>query len=197
VILEGIVTTLDSQGRLNVAPMGPEVDQEMRRFVLKPFQSSTTYQNLKLRRQGVFHVTDDVLLIARTAIGQAVDPSLKPAEVVEGWVLTGACRYFEFQVVSLDDREPRALLEVEVVAQGRLRDFFGLNRAKHAVLEAAILATRVSILPPTEIRGGFQALAPLVEKTGGADEREAFVLLQNHVAEAIRQGELGPSERAP
>ena len=31
------------------------------------------------------------------------------------------------------------------------REFFGFNRAKHAVLEAAILATRVELLPADEI----------------------------------------------
>ena len=36
----------------------------------------------------------------------------------------------------------------DVVDSGRLRDFFGFNRAKHAVIEAAILATRIDFLEP-------------------------------------------------
>ncbi len=56
---------------------------------------------------------------------------------------------------------------MEVVAEGRQRDFFGLNRGKHAVVEAAILATRTSILPLEEIQADFRKLAILVEKTGG------------------------------
>ena len=51
------------------------------------------------------------------------------------------------QVRSLDDRNEPAEIVCEVVDRGRLRDFFGFNRAKHAVLEAAILATRTEFLP--------------------------------------------------
>jgi len=36
---------------------------------LRPFQTSTTFHNLKRQRAGVFHVVDDVLLLARAAIG--------------------------------------------------------------------------------------------------------------------------------
>ena len=68
-ILEGIVTTLNSDGTVNVAPMGPEVDESLTRLVLKPYQTSTTYGNLQRAGQGVFHVTDDVELLARAAIG--------------------------------------------------------------------------------------------------------------------------------
>jgi len=200
-ILEGIVTTLDRAGTLNIAPMGPKVDPAMRRFVLRPFQTSTTYRNLKAQGEGVLHVTDDVLLLAQTAVGRPVDPMTRPAEVVRGRVLVDACRYYEFRVVELDDREPRTTLVVEVVAQGRQRDFFGWNRGKHAVLEAAILATRTSLLPLEEIQAEFRKLAPLVEKTGGADEHTAFTLLNDYVnavgVAASREGGLDSDDRQP
>ena len=67
--------------------------------------------------------------------------------MIAGQILTDACRYYEFRVVELDDREERTAIVVETVAQGRHRDFFGFNRAKHAVVEAAILATRADWLP--------------------------------------------------
>jgi hypothetical protein len=192
VILEGIVTTLSPQGALNVAPMGPRVDAAMRRFVLRPFRSSTTYQNLKACGEGVLHVTDDVLLLARTAIGLPVEPVSRPAEVVAGRVLVEACRYYEFRVIDLDDREDRTTVMVETVAQGWFRDFFGFNRAKHAVVEASILATRVSLLPLEEIFADYRRLAPLVEKTGGPGEHEAFLLLGRHLSDAARQRGLDP-----
>src|SRR3954447_25636551 len=109
-ILEGIVTTLGPDGLLNVAPMGPKVDPAMDRFVLRPYQTSTTYRNLKARGEGVLHVTDDVLLLAQTAIGRPVEPATRAAEVVEGRILLDACRYYEFRVTELDDREPRTTI---------------------------------------------------------------------------------------
>ena len=73
-------------------------------------------------------------------------------------------------------------MEAEVVHAGRLRDFFGFNRAKHAVVEAAILATRTAFLPAEQIADEFKRLAILVQKTGGPDEHAAFALLQEYVA---------------
>ena len=182
--------------------MGPWIDPDlsMARFVLRPFTTSTTYHNLKARGEGVFHVTDDVLLLAQTAIGAdpLPAPATRAADLISGQVLSDACRYYEFRVVELDDREERTAIVVETVAQGRLREFFGFNRAKHAVVEAAILATRADWLPMDEMLVDFGKLAVLVDKTGGPRERAAFTLLHRHVREtALRRGfESGPS-RSP
>jgi uncharacterized protein len=202
VILEGMVTTLNDDGTLNIAPMGPRVGPgaSLARFELRPFRSSTTYNNLKARGEGVFHVTDDVLLLAQTAIGAAPTPApaTRAADVVAGRVLLDACRYYEFRVVELDDREERTTIVVETAAQGTLRDFFGFNRARHAVVEAAILATRTEILPLDEMLVDFRKLAVLVDKTGGPRERAAFTLLHRHVHEAaVRHGVEPDPSRPP
>jgi uncharacterized protein len=188
-ILEGIVTTLSPEGEINVAPMGPRVTPAMDRLVLRPFRTAHTYQNLKAHGEGVFHVTDDVLLLARTAVGTVNPlPPMMPAQHVRGSVLLDACRYYEFRVLSVDDRQERSRFETLVVHSGRLRDFVGFNRGKNAVLEAAILATRISILPFPEIEAEFRRLHVLVEKTGGAEEKEAFAFLTEYV-ERTRRGE--------
>jgi len=187
-ILEGIVTSQDAAGELNVAPMGPIVDESMSTLLLRPYQTSRTYRNLKEHPQGVLHVTDDVLLLAKAAIGQLDEtPETIPAELVRGAVLKSACRWYEFQVEELDDSEERTRIVCRVVHAGRLRDFFGFNRAKHAVLEAAILATRVHILPPQELRDQFAALKTPVEKTAGPDEQTAFDLLSNFVEQQLAE----------
>jgi hypothetical protein len=107
------------------------------------------------------------------------------AKQVEGVVIANACRWYEFRVNSLDDRAPRTTIACVVVAKGRIRDFFGFNRAKHAVLEAAILATRLEFLPPQEICAEFRRLAVLVEKTAGDQERRAFQFLDEFVAHKL------------
>jgi hypothetical protein len=181
-ILEGIVTTLAPDGEVNIAPMGPHVDEHWKRFELRPFRTAQTYRNLKSHGEGVLHISDDVLLLARAAIGPIEPPpTFVPATHVRGLVLADSCRYFEFRVTSLNDRDERTTIEAEVVHSGRLRDFFGFNRGKHAVVEAAILATRLHLLPREDIAAEFRRLATLVEKTGGPKEREAFRVLQEHV----------------
>jgi hypothetical protein len=67
--------------------------------------------------------------------------------------------------------------------QGRVRDFFGFNRAKHAVLEGAILASRIGILPPEQIRDEMARLAIVVEKTAGQRERRAWEALVDYCRE--------------
>lgn len=185
-ILECIVTTESSSGGVNVAPMGPRVEAaDFRCFLLRPYPTSQTYRNLKAHPEGVLHVTDDVLLLARAAVGP-VAPPLRPATAVRGWVLTEACRAYEFRVAAMDESEERVRIEAEVVHVCRQRDFFGLNRAKHAVVEAAILATRTAFLPPEEIEAEYRKLAVIVAKTGGPAEEEAFAFLRDHVARVAR-----------
>jgi len=181
-ILEGIATTVSASGEINIAPMGPRVDANMQRFLLRPFNTSQTYRNLQAHGEGVLHVTDDVLLLARAALG-AVQPAppLFAAKTIRGWVLEDACRYYEFRVISLDERTERVSIDVEVTHVGRLRDFFGFNRAKHAVVEAAILATRTDFLPIEDIEAEFVKLRSLIDKTGGSAEQQAFGFLSDHV----------------
>jgi hypothetical protein len=181
-ILEGIMTTINEDSSVNVAPMGPIVDESMRELLLRPYQTSTTYRNLKRTGQGVFHVTDDVELLAHAAVGQmSSPPPMTRAAAVDGWILDGACRWYALRVRTLDDSQPRTEIVADVVDRGTLREFFGFNRAKHAVLEAAILATRIDFLPHEEIRAEFARLAIPVQKTAGPAERRAFEFLEQYV----------------
>ncbi len=188
-ILEGLVTTLDPDGSPHLAPMGPRVARDFASFVLRPFPTSNTYKNLLRHPEGVLHVTDDALLLAKAALG-AVDvfPPVRPAERVRGVVLADSCRHLEFVVDSMDASRERVTIEARVVHAGRTRDFFGFNRGKHAVVEAAILATRLHILPLEEVAVEFRRLRVIVDKTGGPDEHAAMELLEAKLrgAEAAR-----------
>lgn len=186
-ILEGLVTTRNADGSPHLAPMGPRVGADLARFVLRPFPTSGTYRNLLAHPEGVLHVTDDALLIARAAIGAAVPlPPVRPAERVGGFVLADCCRWYEFVVRRIDDSGERVSIDAEVVHVGRGRDWWGFNRAKHAVLEAAVLATRLHLLPREEVAAEFRKLRVVVGKTGGPAEHAAMDLLDAHLAEAGR-----------
>ena len=188
-VLEGIVTTLAPDQTVNIAPMGPLVDRAITRLRLRPYQTSQTYQNLKRHGEGVFHVTDDVELIARYAVGR-VDPapSLRPAAAIAGQILTDACRWYAFEVVRVEDQDPRTTIDCRIVDRGRERDFFGFNRAKHAVVEAAILATRVHLMPHEELARRLSELEVWVEKTGGDQEQQAFAFLRDYIQRAGDRG---------
>ncbi len=184
-ILEGILTTTNVDGTVNIAPMGPIVDESMCRLLLRPFQTALTFANLQRTGQGVFHVVDRVDLLARAALGP-VDPlpSMTRATAVDGWILNDACRWYAVKVESVDDSRPRAEIACRVVESGKLRDFFGFNRARHAVLEAAILATRVNLLPLPQILAELAKLRVIIDKTGGAEEQAAFEFVEHYVQNA-------------
>jgi len=187
-ILEGVVTTLNEDRSVNISPMGPIVDPQLKTLVLRPFRTSKTYQNLKRTGQGVFHVTDNVKLIAQTAVGTPDPlPRLAATQKIDAMALVDACRWYEFTVESLDDRDERTWIVAQTVAQQHNRDFFGFNRAQHAVLEAAILATRVSLLPVEQVLTELQRLQSPVKKTAGAAEQEAFDFLRDHIERHLVQ----------
>ena len=182
-ILEGLVTTVTLEGRPHVSAMGPSVREDevasgdLQSLVLRPFATSQTAAHLVRTRCGVFHVSDDVLLMARVVVGEGGEPEVRPAVNVNGFVLAAACRAFEFEVTTVDDSGERLRLDAKVVATHDFRPFTGFNRAAHAVVEAAILVTRLHLLDPEDVRRRFTDLSVLVDKTGGQREREAFALL--------------------
>lgn len=179
-ILEGILTTVDDAGEVNVAPMGAEIDADRSRLRLRPFQGGRTFENLRRSRQGVFHVVDDARLLADAATGNP-SPPMRSAEAVRGFVIESACQVLELEITRVDDSSERSVMDARVVHRESRRDFFGWNRAKHAVLEAAILITRAHLLPNEEIRARMTSLRVLVEKTGGSQERDALRSLEAHL----------------
>lgn len=188
-LVEGLMLTCQvSQGvtpaACNLAPMGPIVTEGFERFLFRPFKSSSTYRNLKATGQGVFHITDDACLIARAAVSKlrvGEDVKVVPAKVVEGLVLADACRAYELKVESLEDQEERTTIIARAVHVERLRDFWGFNRARHAILEAAILATRLHLTGKGPVLEEYAKLQVAVDKTGGQKEQEAMAGLRRWV----------------
>jgi hypothetical protein len=178
VIIESILTTMAPDGAINFAPMGVEWGETT--IIIKPFLETTTFRNVRDTGAAVVNLVDDVMLFAQGAISSPQFP-WEPATVVRGAVLTAACSWRELEVGTIDDTPPRSRIETRVVHHGQHREFLGFNRARHAVLEAAILATRTHLLPPEEIRCEYARLQVIVDKTAGPREQEAMALLTEYV----------------
>lgn len=191
-IIETILTTHDAAGTLNCAPMGVEWGEA--EIVIKPFLETTTFRNLRATGVGVVNLTDDVLLFARGATGDVTFPH-GPAEVVKGVVLDAACSWREVEVVSIDDTPPRSRIVTRVVRHGARREFLGFNRARHAVLEATILATRTHLIAAEEIRAELQRLRIIVDKTAGPRELEAMTHVEGVVAARLVAAETAGGRR--
>ena len=177
-IIESIITTLDSQGAINFAPMGVEWGEDV--IVVKPFLETTTFRNIQATGAAVVNLTDDVLLFAQAAISNPQYPA-GPATVIRGAVLDAACSWRELEVRSIDATPPRSRIETRVVHHGKRREFLGFNRARNAVLETAILSTRLHLIPRAEIEADLAKLQVIVNKTAGRREFEAMELLTDFI----------------
>jgi len=193
-ILETIVTTLAPDGQVNAAPMGVTWGED--ELVIRPYRETTTFRNLVATGQAVVNLTDDVLCFARGAIERPEFPTV-PAAVVRGVVLADACSWREVEVAEAETDGPRARFRCRVVHRGVRREFLGFNRARHAVIEAAILATRTRILPIEEILREYERLQVLVDKTAGPREREAMALLAAYVQREAAALRAAPGGAAP
>jgi hypothetical protein len=256
VILEAIVTTVDQQGNVNLAPMGPiclgdissfvdtnldsrsswhsscdnsanqsegsstisgndrhvatcsegtgrtaprvrpdETDggQEASKscpelgFVLKPFKTSRTYANLLENPFATIHITDNALLFAETAVSnlslETKRSLVYQLKETSWWPLKDCHRWFAVEVSEIHQDPQRVSMDCRVMYSRTVRPFFGFNRAKHAVIEAAILATRTQFLRKQDVLAELERLQPLVDKTGGSDECSGFELLKTTIHE--------------
>jgi len=181
-VIETVVTTINPDGSVNCAAMGVEWGEQ--RIVIKPYRGTRTLRNLRATGAAVVNVTDDILLFSQAALGDP-DPPTRPAASVEGAVLDDACSWREVRVEAIDDSSLRARVTTLVVDGGTGREFLGLNRARHAVLEASILASRARRLEPGDIRAELRRLQVLVDKTAGPREREAMDYVTRHVRAVV------------
>lgn len=183
-IVETIVTSLSSDGAVNIAPMGVEWAEDT--VVLKPFLDTATYRNVTATRAAVVNLTDDVRVFARAAISNPAYPTV-PAVAVRGAVLADCCTWRELEVRSVESAPPRSRIETAVVHRGARREFVGFNRACHAVLETAIYATRLHLLSREFVESELIRLQIIVDKTAGPREVEAMAILAHYIRSTPRE----------
>ena len=162
-IVETVTTTINPDGTVNSAAMGVEWGDET--IIIKPFRSTRTLRNLRARGAAVVNLTDDILLFTQAALSDPHPPTRATA--------------------TIDASGPRARVTTHVVGRGVGREFLGFNRARHAVLEASIIASRAHLLPAGKIRVELERLQVLVDKTAGPREHEAMELVRRHVNAAV------------
>lgn len=180
-IHEVIVTTLSADDQAHHAPMG--ISEVNGYFLIKPFKPSTTYNNLKRSGQCCINYIDDVRVFAGALTGRRTWPSL-PCQKIDGQYLAQALAHSELQVIDIDDADPRASFTAEVKHEINHAPFRGFNRAQSAVVEAAILVSRLQMLSAHKIRNELAYLTIAIDKTAGERELEAWDWLMTKIREA-------------
>jgi uncharacterized protein len=179
-IVEGLLTTTNSDGSPHVAPMGPVVDPTLTHWQLRPFQTSSTFVNLRRDGTCVFHVIDDVVPLVQSAL--SLPTALTYQAVSEGgWRIESACHWYCLEAVTWDLRQERAEVSMQINSQGVQRPFWGWNRAKHAILEATILATRLHLTGADQVRDELVRFEGIVNKTAGPRELHAWAILRDYI----------------
>ena len=177
VIIETIVTTTSAKGVPHIAPLGLIKDGEG--WILAPFHPSTTLQNLRDTGVAVANYTDDVRIFAGCLTGRRDWPLV--ATGIAAPRLAAALSHAELAVVGVDEHPERPRFHCKVVAHYTHAPFAGLNRAKNAVLELAILASRLHMLPREKVEREVEYLRIAIGKTAGAAELEAWGWLMERV----------------
>lgn len=171
-VRESIVVTVGADGRAHVAPLGLIEREE--RLVIAPFRPSTTLANLERHPFATACYTDDVRVFAGCVTGKRRDWPVVPAERIAGFRLASCLAHEELEVIGIEPDTLRPRFLCRVVHGRRHGPFLGFNRARFAVIEAAILLSRRHLLPAGEIEEGLVRLRPLVDKTAGGAEQEAW-----------------------
>lgn len=183
-LIETVVTTTGSDGAVNCAAMGVRWGEQ--ELVFWPFDATRTLKNLRLRGEAVVHLTDDVLLFVESALGHP-RPPMRAASVVTGSVIEEASCWREVVVTAIEpagDELPRSRVRARVVAAGTGASRpEGLCRARHAAVEASIVASRLKWIGRDRAWAELDRLQELVDKTAGPRERAAMEYVRRYVAE--------------
>jgi uncharacterized protein len=181
-LIETVVTTTGSDGVVNCAAMGVRWGEA--ELVFWPFNGTRTLRNLRYLGEAVVHLTDDVLLFVQSALGDP-RPTMRPAARVAGAVIEEANSWREVVVTEIAPDSPtRSRVRARVVASGTgTQPPLGLCRARHAAVEASILASRLKWLGADHVVTELDRLQELVDKTAGPCERAAMDYVRRYVAE--------------
>jgi hypothetical protein len=183
-IWETILTTVDVQGRTHITPLG--IREERGLTVLAPFKPSGTLDNVLATRLAVVNFTDDVRVFAGTLTGRR-DWPVQPAAHIGCARLVNTLAHRELELVEVEDDDVRPRLFCRTVHEADHGRFPGFNRARSAVIEAAILVSRLHLLPMDRIDAELAYLRIAIDKTAGPHEREAWGWLMARI-DAHRAG---------
>jgi hypothetical protein len=182
-IVETIVTTADAAGDVHIAPLG--LIEDGAHWIIAPFKPSRTLDNLRANPYAAASHTDDVRVFAGCVTGRKLWPVV-PTAKVKGGRLADCVSHWELKVEHVIEHEKRPRFACSIAHRATHKSWEGYNRAEAAVLELAVLTTRLNMLPPEKIENELKYLEIAVAKTAGPREEEAWEWLIEKV-DAWRQ----------
>jgi uncharacterized protein len=183
-IYETIVTTCSVAGEVHIAPFG--IQWHDGRVLISPFRPSTTLQNILETGVAVLNLTDDVRVFA-AAIAKKTAFATESLPNHQGVRLKDCLTHHVLSLQEIEEDEVRPKLWMRVTESISHAPFMGFNRAQAAVIELAVLVSRLHMLPMEKITQEMQYLQIAIDKTAGPREQEAWQWLvdciNNHLAQ--------------
>jgi hypothetical protein len=183
-IYETIITTVAATGAAHVAPMGVRYRAESgeNNVLLMPFRPSRTLDNVLATGYAVINFTADVRVFAGCVTGRHDWPTVA-TEHVPCVRLAESLGHTELRLLDVRDDPTRPVLRMQRVYEAQHENFAGFNRAQAAVIEGAVLVSRLRLLPLDKIDTESAYLQIAIDKTAGLVEREAWSWLMAAIAD--------------
>jgi uncharacterized protein len=177
-ICETIITTIDTAGIPHVTPFGVRYEGE--NIVISPYKPSTTLTNILTTKNAVMNLTDDVRVFAAALTNRQAWQLLK-ANQINGFRLANCLEHLELALIEVRDDAVRPQLILQKIQTQHHQAFKGFNRAQAAVIELAVLVSRLHLLPIEKVQAEMQYLQIAIDKTAGENELLAWAWLVEKV----------------
>ena len=170
-IRESIVITTDLKKKPHVVPMG--ITFNKKKLFISPFIPSKTYLNLKENPYAVINFTDDVNIFVDALLGKK-NFKMQSTKKIKSFYLKNTLTYLEIKVIKSYESKLRPKFECKILKETLLKSFKGFNRAQSSIIEAAILVSRINIIPIKKIKKEINYLKIAIDKTAGNNEKIAW-----------------------
>jgi len=177
-IQEIIVTTQNEDATTHIAPMG--IREENGLIIIAPFKPSATLENIQRNKSAVVNRIDDVRIFAGCLTDRKDWPLVSTNKVL-GKRLQAALSHLELELDYVEDDDVRPRFYLKPVIEVTHSAFKGFNRAQSAVLETAILVSRLNMLSKEKVEQELEYLTIAIDKTAGENEKIAWQWLMEKI----------------
>ena len=182
-IHEVIVTTINKDKKVHIAPMGVKILQSNSKKLVQisPFKPSQTLNNILETKIATVNFIDNVKVFSGIVTGEKKDWELEVSDDKCAPHIQNTNTHMNVKVSEDHDDPVRPRIVCEVINEQIHRPFLGFNRAQFSVIELAVLSTRLGRIDDNKIKDEMKYLKIGIDKTAGKNEKEAWEWIEKKI----------------
>ena len=182
-IHEVIVTTINKDKKVHIAPMGVKILQsDSKKLVqISPFKPSQTLNNILETKIATVNFIDNVKVFSGIVTEEKKDWELEVFDDKFAPHLQNTNTHMNVEASEEHDDPVRPRIMCEVINEQIHRPFLGFNRAQFSVIELAVLSTRLGRIDDNKIKDEMKYLKIGIDKTAGENEKEAWEWIEKKI----------------